>query len=287
MDLRAILMGLAFALVWSSAFTSGHIVVAAAPPITALTVRFLIAGATGVALARMLGQDWRLGRPQWRAIVVFGLCQNALYLGLFWKALARVDAGLAAIIAATMPLVVAGLGRLVFGDRVPVLGLIGLIVGFAGVALIFAARLSGGADPLGLTMCVVGTLGLAVATLSMRGAGAGRNVLMIVGLQMLVGAAALAPFTLAETWAVHWSPRFVLAFLYTIVVPGLLATWIWFLLVARIGAVRAATFHFLNPVFGVAIAAVLLGERFGLIDLAGVTIVTVGILAVQMSRQRR
>ena len=69
-------------------------------------------------------------------------------------------------------------------------------------------------------------------------------------------------------------------------VPGLVATWIWFMLVGRIGAVRAATFHFLNPFFGVLIASALLGERIGVWDIVGVVIAAVGILAVQMSKAR-
>jgi drug/metabolite transporter (DMT)-like permease len=48
--------------------------------------------------------------------------------------------------------------------------------------------------------------------------------------------------------------------------------------------VRAATFHFLSPIFGVAIAAVLLGERFGPLDVLGAVIVAVGILLVQLAR---
>mgnify|MGYP000448105698 FL=1 len=55
----------------------------------------------------------------------------------------------------------------------------------------------------------------------------------------------------------------------------------------RIGAVKAATFHFLNPFLGVAIAAVLLGEELGAGDILGVAIIAFGILAVQLSRQER
>ena len=44
MDIRAILAGLAFALIWSSAFTSARIIVADAPPILSLSLRFLISG---------------------------------------------------------------------------------------------------------------------------------------------------------------------------------------------------------------------------------------------------
>ena len=54
-----------------------------------------------------------------------------------------------------------------------------------------------------------------------------------------------------------------------------------------IGATRAATFHFLNPFFGVAIAALLLGENLGSLDIAGVAIIAGGILAVQLSKQHK
>jgi drug/metabolite transporter (DMT)-like permease len=59
---------------------------------------------------------------------------------------------------------------------------------------------------------------------------------------------------------------------------------IWFVLVGRIGATRAATFHFLNPFFGVATAALILGEPVTLRDVVGVAIIMAGILAVQLAR---
>ncbi len=285
MEIRAILMGLAFAFMWSSAFTSARIIVADAPPLSALAIRFAISGLIGIGIALALGQTWRLTRGQWRATVIFGLCQNALYLGLNFVAMQWIEASLAAIIASTMPLVVALAGWLIFGDKVRALGLAGLAAGVLGVALIMGARLSGGVDPTGVVLCGIGVLALAFATLSVRGASSGGNLLMIVGIQMLIGAAVLTvPAMALETWDVRWSWQLIAAFAYTVLVPGLAATWVWFLLVNRIGAVRAATFHFLNPFLGVAIAALFLGERIGALDLIGVLIIMAGILAVQMSK---
>ena len=94
------------------------------------------------------------------------------------------------------------------------------------------------------------------------------------------------PALVFETWEVNWSPKVIAAFCYTVFAPGLLATILWFWLVRRIGATRAATFHFLNPFFGVAIAAALLGEAMGPLDLVGVAVITFGILAVQISKIR-
>lgn len=287
MDIRAIAMGLGFAFMWSSAFTSARMIVADAPPLAALSLRFLLSGLIGVGIARALGQSWRLTPGQWRSVVIFGLCQNALYLGLNFVAMQRVEASLAAIIASTMPLLVALLGWLFLGQRIRPIGIAGLVAGVAGVAIIMGSRLSGGVSLSGVILCGIGALSLAVATLTVRGASSGGNVLMIVGLQMFVGAAVLAVASLAtETIVVRWTPRLVLAFVYTTLVPGLLATWVWFRLVARIGAVRAATYHFLNPFFGVLVASALLSERVGPADLIGVAIVAAGILAVQLSKAR-
>lgn len=287
MDIRSILMGLAFALMWSSAFTSARIIVADASPLFSLALRFLISGLLGVAIARAMGQGWRLTRGQWRATILFGICQNALYLGLNFVAMQWVEASVAAIIASALPLLVALAGWQLMGERLRPLGIVGLLAGFAGVAIIMGSRVSAGVDPLGIALCVAGVLALTFATLAVRGATSGGNFMMVVGLQMLVGAAVLfvaAP--LLETIHVNPTWPLALAFAYTTLVPGLLATLTWFMLLHRIGPVRAATFHFLNPVFGVSIAWALLGERLGPADLLGVLVITGGILAVQLTRQR-
>ena len=278
-------MGVAFAAMWASAFTSARIIVAAAPPLWSLSARYWIAGALAVALALALGQSARLTRAQWRATVLFGLCQNALYLGFNFVAMRTVEASLATIVASTLPLLVAAV-MVLRGERLPRLGVLGLALGFAGVALVMGSRISGGVDLAGLAFCVAGVMALTFATLMVAGATSGGNVLMVVGLQMLVAAVVLTPVAaLLEPLLVAPSWTLALAFAYTLLVPGLIATFVWLTLVRRIGATRAAVFHFLTPPVGVAIAWALLGERLGPLDLLGVGIVAAAILMVQLSRR--
>lgn len=285
MSWRILLAGLVFVALWSSAFATARIIVAHAPPLTALSLRFLISGLLAVLLARALGQSWQLTRGQARSVVVFGLCQNAAYLGLNFVALQWVEASLAVIIAASMPLLVAALGWLFRGQRLAGLGVAGLALGFLGVALIMGTRLSGGADLLGMALCLGGALALAVATLTLGAAASGGNVLMVVGLQMLVGSAALGVLAApTEVWAFSPAPAFWAAFAWQIAGPGLAATLIWFWLVGRIGAVRAAAFHFLNPAFGVLVAVLLLGEWLRGWDVAGTLVTMAGIALVQRAR---
>ena len=78
LDTGALAMGLAFAFMWSSAFTSARIILVDASPLYSLAARFLLSGLIGVAIARAMGQSWRLTPRQWYATILFGICQNAL-----------------------------------------------------------------------------------------------------------------------------------------------------------------------------------------------------------------
>ena len=84
-------------------------------------------------------------------MVVFGLCQNALYLGLNFEAMRTVEASVAVVVASLLPLFVAALDWIFLGERLAPLALGGLAAGFAGVLIIMSARLGGGADPVGLS----------------------------------------------------------------------------------------------------------------------------------------
>ena len=288
MDFRSILMGVCFSFIWSSAFTSAKIIVTAASPLMVLSLRFLISGLLGIALARMLGQKIQLNKGEWTVVVIIGISQNALYLAFNFIAMRWIEAGLAAIIASLLPLVVAGVCWFFLGEKTGFIGMLGLTVGFGGVLVIMLDKLSGSSASLGMTLCLIGVAALAAATLYVgRMMSSNKNVLMLVGLQMLVGSIALFPFSLIfETWSIEWSTSFLLAFLYTILFPGLLGTLIWFFLVRRIGPVKAATFHFLNPFFGILVAAIILSEPLSLRDGIGVTIIMAGILLVQLSRKK-
>jgi probable blue pigment (indigoidine) exporter len=286
LSLKALLLGLVFALIWSSAFTSARIIVSHAPPLGALSLRFFLSGILALIIALWLKQTFKLTKKQLQATVVFGVCQNTIYLGLNFVAMQWIEASLAAIIASSMPLLVALLGWFFLGQRLSTVGVLGLGLGFLGVILIMGFRLTAGISELGLIYCIVGALALSIATLAVRNTNSGGNLMVIVGYQMLIGGASLSIFSIIfETYKVSFDWELMVAFIYTTLAPGLIATVVWFWLVNEIGAVKAATFHFLNPFFGVSIAALILGEPLSLSDYFGVVIVTIGILLVQTSKE--
>ena len=286
MDFRGIFMGVIFSLIWSSAFTSATVVVTSAPPLLSLSLRFFLAGIIGVSIAMLLGQTTRLTQTQWRVTFIFGICQNTLYLGLNFLALQTVEASLASIIASSMPLMVALSGWMIFGEKLSFLTFVGLFLGFFGVAMIMGLRVTVGADSYGIILCIIGSIAFTAATLTVPKTNFNGNMLMVVSLQMFVGAflVGIAGF-FTEEIVIKLSWQLTVAFFYTTLFPGLGATFIWFLMVKRMGAVKASTFHFLNPFFGVLIATLILGEATSIMDFLGVVVITVGILMVQLSKR--
>lgn len=287
--LITVAIGIAFAVIWSSAFTAAKFALQSAPPMLLLAARFLISGALAVALARLLGQ--RLpGRPgQWLRIAVVGVCQNTLYLGLMFVAMTGISAGLASIIASALPLVVAALAPLALRERVGPLKIAGLVVGFAGVVYIMQSRMAGaGEDPIGILLAFIGVVGLATGTALVKKGDFGTGLLMVVGLQMLVGSLTLMPFALwLDAWSeVSFNPGLLIAFAYIVLFPGIIATFLWFTLVERSSATDASAYHFLNPAFGVAVAWAVLAEPVGWPDAVGVVLVAGGILIVNRAERR-
>ncbi len=285
-DLVAVLIGLSFALMWSSAFSVVKLALDDAPPFLILTARFLLSGMIAVMIAWVLGQRLPYQKRQWGAVILLGLCQNSLYLGLNFKAMTLVPAGLAAILASSVPLIVALLSWLLLRERLGWIGYLGLVLGFAGVLTIMTGRIAGGGSSFGIALCLIGAVAMASATLIVRKTDLGSGLLMIVGLQMLVGSVSLVPvvYLFEDLGDVRFTSSLGFAFAYITLVPGLLATFVWFSMVRRIGATHAAAYHFLNPAFGVIIANMLLGEMIGLRDVIGVIIIMVSILVVQLYR---
>ena len=155
MDFRSVLMGILFSIIWSSAFTSARILMSNAPPFLVLSLRFLISGMLGIAIARLLGQNFNLSKQEWFAVVIIGFCQNVLYLGLNFVALQWIDASMAVIIASLLPLVVAAISWTFLREKPSFIGTLGLVVGISGVMIIMIDKTGDQTTFLGVLVCSV------------------------------------------------------------------------------------------------------------------------------------
>ena len=287
MELKHILLGVGFAFIWASAFPSAKIAVQYWPPFLFLFFRFLLAGLFSILLGAYLGQRFKFDRRSLLLIVVFGLVQNGLYLGLIFLALTKIDANVSVIIASILPLTVAFFSWILFKAKMSLVGLCGLIVGLFGVLLIMLQRVEREYEMLGITLCLLGLLATTFSTLIITKININKsNILIVVGLQMLAGSIFLLPLSyFFEVWTVSFSITFLFTFLYIAAFPGIIGPVIWFYLQKEIGAVKYSSFHFLVPFFGIGISYYLLGETLTLTDILGVFIIIFGLYLVNRDKQ--
>ncbi len=247
------------------------------PPAFLAWARCLIGAAVLLPLA------WRRGalkglRARWRWLVAFTVVEIVLPWPLLAAGEERVDSSLAAILVATVPLVVALIAmRFDAGERPPGSRLAGMVIGFGGVVALL------GIDVAGSPREVVGAaLVLLVALCYASGP-------MIVKLKLPdadpVGtvAAALALATVFLTPAAAIAPpeatpgtEAVLSVVTLGLACSALAFVFFFILIKEAGPSRATIITYVNPVVAVALGVALLGEDLGAGAVAGLLLILAG-----------
>jgi drug/metabolite transporter (DMT)-like permease len=269
-------------LVWGSTYLAIRVTDRTMPPFLMSSVRFLIAGAALYAFAsrgraRPTLREWQSAAIVGAALLLVG---NG---GVAW-AETRLNSGLAALMVAIIPLWVALMDRAFFGRRLSNMAIAGLVVGFAGVALL--VRPGGGGDVVAMLALVGTTAAWAGGSLYARGAKLPESPLLSASMQMLaaslfLGITGLATGEASSIGADSFQTKPVIAFAYLVVVGSLIAfsAYAWLLKNVRISVV--STYAFVNPVVAVALGTAFLGEPISWSTIvAGAAIVVAVVLIV-------
>nr|WP_284694505.1 DMT family transporter [Geomonas sp. Red32] len=277
---------------WGGTFVAARIAVQQAPPFTAATVRFTIAAAVLVALAVRQARQERSPFPRPKsmsqATLLFslGLTGVFLYNACFFTGLKLTTATNGSLIVAINPLITAVISAKWLGERVTRAQTAGLLMSVAGVAVIISKG----------SLAVISGLSLNPGDLFMLGAPLCWALYSVLGKKALAnfapltatayaavfGAACLWPAAIAESIhlgrglphfsVIGWLAELQLALLGTVV--GFV--W-WYQGIGVIGASKAASFVNLVPLFGAALAALILGERITGAQLVGGGLVVLGV----------
>lgn len=278
--------------VWGSTYLGIALAIETLPPLLMAAVRFLVAGALLYAIARRF-EGTRAARPdrrQWLAALLTGTFLLGVGNGGVSWAQQTVPSGIAALVIASIPLWIALLDRAFFGQRLGRMTVLGIAVGFAGVALLVNPTGGGGVDPVGGLVLVLAALGWSAGTLLSRGQRLTVPPLVGAGMQMLCGGAVLtvAGIAAGELGAVRLeetSARSLAAVAYLIVFGSILAfsAYVWLLRNASTSLV--ATYAYVNPVVAVFLGWLVLGEGItGRTLLAGGVILAAVALIVSARR---
>lgn len=278
-------LGMAFviAAIWGFNFVVIKVGVAGVPPLLLASLRFLFCVFPAIIWVRKPAASWK-------SLAAYGLFLGVVEFGFLFTAIKLgAPAGLSSLILQAQAFFTALLAGLVLKERIRINSVVGMVVSGAGLVLIALSQAEApGPGAAGLTpslflMLMAAALGWAAANVIARTmpSSSGLSVMVwsslfsplpLVLLSFMVeGPASMARAFRDLTWLS------VGALAYLVVMSTLIGYGMWNRLIMRHGAGRIAPFSLLVPIFGIASAAIFLGERFTVLDSAAALLISGGL----------
>lgn len=271
--------------VWGSTYLGIRVMVETVPALLGAGLRFLIAGIALLAfLAVRKGVEHvKIPGRQLAAAALIGLLLPAGGNGLVTVAEKDVPSALAALMIAAVPLWVV-LFRRLGGERVPPATLLGVVAGFAGLAmLLLPGSRPDGATTAGLLLLVLAAVSWAGGSYISPAVGLPRDPFVSTGWQMVWGGIAmlLGGLLTGEASELHLgelSSRSLIAFAYLTTIGSIVAfsAYVWLLGHAPIS--KVATYAYVNPVVAVLLGWWLLDE-----DITGRILIAAAIIVASVA----
>ena len=253
-------------LLWSSVWLAIKVGVGDVPPATFASVRLVIAVTVLLPIMAVRGVPLPRTRRDWQLIGATGVLLLGLnYAFLYWGA-QYVTSGLSAVLQAVTPAFGLLFGLVLRGDeRFTAWQLAGLLVGVAGVAVIFADQLhvTGGAALWGCLAVTASAVCVALGYVIVKRHGTHLSPIQLTTSQMMVGLVPLLALALTfegNPLAARWTPRAIAALLYLALAGSVTAFWLNYWLLKRIGATRVLVMSLVEPLIAVVLGAVVLHE---------------------------
>jgi drug/metabolite transporter (DMT)-like permease len=286
---RVTLSFIAIYFLWGGSFLAIRFSLETIPPLMISCVRFICAGLILMTVA------WRSGAKmptwaQWRSAALLGFlmffaANSTLVLGE-----KTVPSGLAATLYATLPLWMALLGWLWQGEQRPVgRSLVGLVLGFGGVVLMFGVG-SSGIDPFGGLLVLGSAIFWAVGSLLSRrvdkpdstALASGMNV-FCSGIMFLIVSVISGEPSQLNVAVISWASA--LSLVYLIVGSSVIAFSCYMWLLSVTSPNRVATYAYVNPVVALLIGAVA-GETLNLREMVAALVIVVAVALITSAHAR-
>jgi drug/metabolite transporter (DMT)-like permease len=279
---------------WGTTYLAIRVGLETLPPLLFSGLRFLTAGAILFVIVRAwTGSRLPKGR-EWFDQFIVGLALLGVGNGLVVWAEQWVPSGPAALLVATSPFWVMGVERFFReGERLKGRAIVGLLIGFGGLALLVAPNLYGTAAVSSSYLWGMLALQAACASWSIGSVYSkhhptGVAPLMGAAIQMLVAGTAmtLIGLVLGEWNGLHFSSRSFGAFAYLIVFGSIVAYGSYTYAVQKLPLSLVSTYSYINPIIAVLLGWLVLNEQLGWRVITAMLIILGGVMLVQSGRGR-
>lgn len=281
-DLRKAYIALAVvSFFWGTTYLAIRISVVDIPALFLVGVRQFISGLIMVAYFKMMGHQWP-DRKSLINITIQGILFLCISNGLMTWALQYVPSGLAAIIAALMPLFVVLFSVLLLRfARFTKLMILGLIIGIGGIATIFYEHLASMLDAkfaFGIGLCLIATMSWSFGTVYASKNKPTTHILFGVGLQMLIAGVIMLLICLVSGQYMNLADSHLsslLSLIYLIVVGSVLTYSAYLFAVSKLPPTLVSIYAYINPLVAVILGWLILQEKMSINVLIG-SLITVG-----------
>lgn len=268
-----------FVFLWSTGFVGAKFGLPYAEPLTFLLSRYILVLGLMTTFALLTRAPWPRDARQVLHIGVSGLLVHAFYLGGVFMAIKHgLPAGITALLVGMQPLLTACGAGWLLGERVSARQWLGLALGFIGVTLVVANKF--GNVPLGAMMipAIVALLAITAGTLYQKRFCPHFDLRTGSVIQFLPTAALTAIVAAGtETMVIDWTPQFVFALLWLVLVLSFGAISLLNVLIRSGSAVNVASLFYLTPPTTAIIAWAVFGETLGGLALAGMVLAVGGV----------
>lgn len=254
---------------WGACFVAIRYGLDHAPLLWFAALRALVAGAALLAAAAVMHRP-APPRASWPGIGLLALINVAVAFAAMFAGTAGVASGVAAVLANAQPLLIVLPAWALYREQPNARTLIGLAVGFSGLVVAALPSGSGGGAFLSLAAAAAITAGTLLARRL-----SGVDVVMLSAWQFLLGGLVLAGWA----WAAEGGPAigltamFIAALAFLALIGTALTYLLWFAELQRAPLVALSAWTMLTPVFGVAFAWLVLGDRLSLQQGLGIGLV--------------
>jgi drug/metabolite transporter (DMT)-like permease len=274
-------------LTWGLGWPIMKVALGEMPPWSFRTLCLIGGGLAILALARAKGDSLRIPRGELGSLLLVAGVNVTGWNLLSAYGIVMMEAGRAAILAYTMPLWAALLGRFFLGERLTPARLCGLALGLCGLAVLMGPEIAAlERAPLGSLFMLGAAFSWALGTVLIKGRAWSMPTPVFAGWQLLLGGLPVLAGTLVLEplfWGLDLSARGSLAVAYVVVVGVVLGYWGW-LKVIQIFPVTVASLGTLAvPAIGVLSGGLLLGEPLGWRELAALGLVVLGLAGVMVT----
>jgi drug/metabolite transporter (DMT)-like permease len=275
--------------VWGSTYLGIKIAVRTQPPLLSGGTRFLAAGLMLAIVLAARRRSLRVTLRELAAAALLGVALLACGVGVVMVAETRIDSGVAAMIAGSVPLQVV-VWRTIAREHVVQATRLAAAIGLVGLALIIVpGGSSGGSTAVGLALMLGASISWSIGSFVSRRMPLPADPFVATVYEMLGGGVALVVFGFAigeHVGSDAFATPQLLAWLYLATAGSLIGFTAYAWLLRRVPISQVVTHQYVNPLVAVTLGALLLGERLTVTTLAGAGIV-IGAVFVTVRHEGR